>query len=98
MNLYRFGGAAIRLDSVVGIREIAGEAGAQDATAPSAPSPARVEVFYEGCDSVIFEGPDAAALRAFVAALPDPLAAPDDAFSGNAGGPIDKGSRRKPGG
>jgi hypothetical protein len=58
-DLVRFGRAAVRLGRVLAIRE---EGGA-------------VRVYYEGCESVVFDGEDAEALRAFLSALADPWSA-----------------------
>jgi hypothetical protein len=64
-DLVRFGRAAVRLGRVLAIRE---EGGA-------------VRVYYEGCESVVFDGEDAEALRAFLSALADPWSALAGAFA-----------------
>lgn len=61
--LYRFGRAAVRLDEVVGIKEIRGDDGAL----------ASIRVYYAGQREVDFESEDADALRAYVASLPVPV-------------------------
>jgi hypothetical protein len=56
VELYRFGGAALRLDRVVAIR----------------PEDDDVRVYFHGRSSVRFAGEDAQALREFVRGLADP--------------------------
>lgn len=65
MPLYRLGSGLVRLERVIGMREVP----------PAAESPGArpvMRVFFDGCEAVDYEGADADALRAYAADCPPP--------------------------
>lgn len=67
MDLYRFGGSAVRLDRVITIKRLKPASG---------DDPVKVRVYFEGQRAIVFEGPDAEALTTLVDSLPSPKVEP----------------------